>query len=758
MTTTAMLPKQGRSVMLRAESFDPAENTVDLVWTTGAAVQRYSYRDGTYYNEVLDVTPKAVRLDRLNAGAPFLNTHSDYDLSDVLGSVVPGTARIANGQGTATIKLSAAAADADTIAKIKDGIIRNVSVGYIIHEVVKTEVGDGSIPTWRVTDWEPLEISAVPIPADAGAQIRSGEAAQGGPDLHPCVVRGAETATPEPAAVETTVVAAAPAADSVLAFREAEKARVQALRATAAKLGTPADVLAQHLDDGTAADEFRALAIDLVATRTEPTPTATPAGQPAQNGDAAVADPVIEPAVVGGAASDARAAVASLSAAVVDPQVIRAQERARASEIRATGRKLGLSAEFVDGHVDAGTDLDAFRGFAIDEAAKRQAPASFAPNVGASDQSHRTYASSKREKQKGEDATRLLIALAAARGSRRDAADLASHRWGPEGDVIARALGTGVGSGGGFLVPPEMSAEVIELLRPASTVMALEPTIIPMPNGNISIPRITGGASANYVGENQPAQASQQTFGMVQLSAKKLVTLVPISNDMLKYPSVSVDGIVRDDMVRTIAMRADLAFLRGDGTQGGPRGLRSFAAAPSLSGANVIAASAAVNLQTITSDAGRLELALESANIGMRKPGWVMSPRTKTYLMNLRDGLGNLVYSAEMSRGMWRGKPFRITTQIPNNLAGIMPDGTTTTTDASELYLADFAEVLIGEAYGLELEVFNGGTYVDAGGALQSGISNDQTVMRAIVQHDLGMRQEAAAAVLTGVRWGATGT
>src|SRR5690606_15723233 len=77
-------------------------------------------------------------------------------------------------KGIARVRLSTAVGDADTTAKIRDGIIRNISVGYAIHKVVKTDAdGDGADDEWRVVDWEPLEISAVPIPADAGAQIRA---------------------------------------------------------------------------------------------------------------------------------------------------------------------------------------------------------------------------------------------------------------------------------------------------------------------------------------------------------------------------------------------------------------------------------------------------------------------------------------------------------------------------------------------------------------------------------------------------------
>ena len=133
------LPKFGMGAEVRSASFDEAENTIEVIWTTGAPVRRWSWRSERYYQEVLEVTPKAVRLDRLNAGAPFLNTHSDWDLSDVIGSVVPGTARVDGGKGYATVKLSRADEDKAIVDKIRDGIIRNISVGYAIHKVVKTD-------------------------------------------------------------------------------------------------------------------------------------------------------------------------------------------------------------------------------------------------------------------------------------------------------------------------------------------------------------------------------------------------------------------------------------------------------------------------------------------------------------------------------------------------------------------------------------------------------------------------------------------
>jgi HK97 family phage prohead protease len=157
---------------VRSASFNERANTIEVIWSTGSDVLRYD----DYGNEIIErllMGADNVRLDRLNAGAPLLDTHSSDNLGNVIGSVVPGSARLEGSKGLAVIKLSSAAGDADTVQKIREGVIRNISVGYIIHRSVRADGEDGGPDIVEVRDWEPLEISAVPIPADPGAQIRS---------------------------------------------------------------------------------------------------------------------------------------------------------------------------------------------------------------------------------------------------------------------------------------------------------------------------------------------------------------------------------------------------------------------------------------------------------------------------------------------------------------------------------------------------------------------------------------------------------
>ncbi|CAN5326237.1 hypothetical protein BH10PSE12_BH10PSE12_01860 [soil metagenome] len=163
--------------MRRAAAFTPAsyreaDNSIELCWSVGAAGTRFDWMGGEFYTEELSMDPKAVRLGRLNDGAPLLDSHQDHSLDSVIGSVTPGSARIANGQGLCRVRLAHTPDVANTVAKIVDGHIRNVSVGYIVHEYLKTE-SSTERTHMLATDWEPAEISMVCVPFDAAAQVRS---------------------------------------------------------------------------------------------------------------------------------------------------------------------------------------------------------------------------------------------------------------------------------------------------------------------------------------------------------------------------------------------------------------------------------------------------------------------------------------------------------------------------------------------------------------------------------------------------------
>lgn len=112
MDTMIGLPAMRRSAELAPNTADADTRTVEVVWSAGARVRRATFF-GEPYDEELSLDPAHVRLDRLNAGAPFLKVHELDTLDAVIGSVVPGSTRIENGRGIALVRIGASEGDRD---------------------------------------------------------------------------------------------------------------------------------------------------------------------------------------------------------------------------------------------------------------------------------------------------------------------------------------------------------------------------------------------------------------------------------------------------------------------------------------------------------------------------------------------------------------------------------------------------------------------------------------------------------------------
>src|SRR5512134_1053544 len=197
------LPLQTRAdVRLQPETLDAEARTIEMVWSTGAPVRRRDLFTGRRYDEVLSLDPRHVDLSRLNAGAPLLNAHGAASLQNVLGVVERAWVANSNGafEGRAVVRFSERGDVEPLWQDIRAGIIRSVSVGYAVraYEVVVPAEGadgrqhDGQVPLWRAIDWQPLELSAVPIAADQAAGFRNRQ------DLTPCHLIHRAAAAPHP--------------------------------------------------------------------------------------------------------------------------------------------------------------------------------------------------------------------------------------------------------------------------------------------------------------------------------------------------------------------------------------------------------------------------------------------------------------------------------------------------------------------------------------------------------------------------------
>ncbi|WP_374292965.1 prohead protease/major capsid protein fusion protein [Paenirhodobacter enshiensis] len=305
MAAPVALPMQLRRAPILPATVNSEARSVDVVFTTGAAVRRRRWTGwdtSVPFDEILEVSDRAVDLTRLNAGAPALDSHSVWSSHSQVGVVE--RAWIEGQEGKATIRFPREGLDqaADRMfGLISDGIIRNVSVGYSIERVKVVEpAAKGEVEQRIVERWTPLEVSFVTVPADPRAQVRAADQASYPVEIvdtrmqkeasmpeSTTIVAGdvpanhetrqapvAAPANPEPTTARTPEPSPAPDTEAIATrAREAERDRVSTIYDLAGRLNLERSFAEDLVKRGVSVDESRRLILDQVAAKSDETRT-----------------------------------------------------------------------------------------------------------------------------------------------------------------------------------------------------------------------------------------------------------------------------------------------------------------------------------------------------------------------------------------------------------------------------------------------------------------------------------------------------
>ena len=142
--------------------------------------------------------------------------------------------------------------------------------------------------------------------------------------------------------------------------------------------------------------------------------------------------------------------------------------------------------------------------------------------------------------------------------------------------MIRRERGNvpGTDSAGGYLVPTQHVAELIEMLYDRAVCIALGATVLDNLTGSpVEIPKQTGGATAYWPGENAAITGSDLTLDQLSLSPKAVGCLVKLSNRLIQLSNPS-EVMVRRDIATALALAIDLKALREMGQAILRRGLQ----------------------------------------------------------------------------------------------------------------------------------------------------------------------------------------
>lgn len=314
---TIKVDKHNTRARFNLNTFDAEKRTVEVVFATETPIKSYDYETiGGHYIEVLSCDPSHVRTERLNAKAPVLDNHNKWNETRKAVVGVVESARFENGQGIALIRFANTEADTELMEKVRDGIITGVSAGYNVYAYQLTRSSVlGELDTYKAVDWEPTEISFVPVAADINSRVRSGDTAtQTEATVEDITPINTETTTEEknneskkntmedeaPVTPGTPATAAAPAtvpgnADQTRAAATEERNRVLSIQNKVRMLKLPETLANTLIEEGVSVDvaSTRALQEWEKSQPVNPVPTAEQVHTDAEKTRSAMADALV---------------------------------------------------------------------------------------------------------------------------------------------------------------------------------------------------------------------------------------------------------------------------------------------------------------------------------------------------------------------------------------------------------------------------------------------------------------------------------
>lgn len=158
--------RQLRSVTLERAALDADSREIEFSFSSELPVSRW------YGQEILSHAPGAADLSRLNNGGQLLFNH-EWD--DYIGVIKSAEIR-SDKRGYVKVRFASHDRAQQIMKDVDDGILRNVSFGYMIDEMKLTKSDDSKGDEYTATRWSPYEVSLVTVPADPSVGVgRAGD-------------------------------------------------------------------------------------------------------------------------------------------------------------------------------------------------------------------------------------------------------------------------------------------------------------------------------------------------------------------------------------------------------------------------------------------------------------------------------------------------------------------------------------------------------------------------------------------------------
>ena len=246
-------------------------------------------------------------------------------------------------------------------------------------------------------------------------------------------------------------------------------------------------------------------------------------------------------------------------------------------------------------------------------------------------------------------------------------------------DAERRAMSEGVGSAGGFLLTPQMSAILVDLSRNQSICVAAGAQTALMDTAVMIIGKVATDPTAAWIPEGGTIVPTDMTFDKITLKAVPLVAMCRLSIQLATDAS-NIDALIRNALSGAIGTELDRAALFGTGV-GEPRGLAN---------------TPDINVYSMGADGHVVEnfdpwsYAVQYVQDHNGSPNAAAhSPRTAGALDRLKEGSTNAPLTPPAS---YAGLTKFVSKQIPDNLK----QGTSRV--ASDSIVGDYSQIVMGLA------------------------------------------------------------
>jgi len=336
-----------------------------------------------------------------------------------------------------------------------------------------------------------------------------------------------------------------------------------------------------------------------------------------------------DPDTAASTASPVNTVTEVMESTTTDVEVIRSEaveaERTRIASINKLGERHNLS-DLARELISGGQSVDEARAAVLEKIGTQPVEHSITANdIGLSDKETRSfsfvkalnYLSNQGDAQARRDAAfEIEVGEAAAKQYERSSNGIVIPN-----EVLRRDLVVGTPTAGGDLVDDVLLAgSFIDLLRNRLAIAQAGATMLTGLQGNVSIPRQTSAASAYWVGENAAPTESQQAIDQVNMTPKTVGAFVDYSRRLLLQSSIDVEGMVRNDLARVIALEIDRAAIYGTGSSNQPQGLTNVSGIGSetLTGTGTFLEYIAMetDVATANADAGALRYIVNATTRG----------------------------------------------------------------------------------------------------------------------------------------------